>query len=927
MASFLHHCYVIFSLCALFGASSGYIQSVETEFAKLSYEECLLNVTSVSISSGSVPGSILLTETRAFALVLASETTVVGAASSLNTINGGRVAAFAHGSFISGVTESNNLGKLILNLAKWVGKSTDPKIALQSGRSELSDLVTSIFGGLSETPADITDSQVINGELISSNFDILFAQSSHYDTDAEIYALRSFINEGGGIIFYGTSWAFDYPNGFDYEFDYPANIVLSGTGINILGSIDWDYNYPPWVTPPLFPDPLKNNAAYALDVLKNHSLNDILTSLEEEYATDTVVQALEELMDISANLSSFFLSLEELRNSVKSTRSLVYPSPDYTFDVESDSLSTFVVMVENGYAAYLPVGGLEAHPAHVDFPGAVPSSAAKLNDVQVTVRGVYEGLDTNLVYAGAGKDLWTSTGLYHVAGTTLTVTIPSFAVSWGLSVRIGCHTDDLSSKSSLNRMPQISRSWELSKEVTSVGSAFGGLVYIVVPWGLNEGDIDVIISGAVKSLQYVHNVTSPDEWQQSIGTASFGNVNVSQYPPWGEFISDRYVLTLPTEVLLTVEDPFSVMNYWNQVMDAEDFLLGYPSLGWRGDRGRAERMVVDVQISAGWMHSGYPFMAYQSVSSDMVDVEHLLETGEWGPYHELGHNHQHDSFLVMDSTEVSCNFFSAFVQESVNGIPSSGTDSIGCEQEIREYLAAPSYETELANDVWLHLNFFLIIKHAFGWGVIHSTLRSYTDGSDPTDYDSMTSTEKVDPLLYKLSLFSGHDLVNYANAWDYPLSEEGKSAIHDLNLPDWDFDSYISEMEVMMNPRRECYTPSSERFTLVQFNDELLGNNTNMWYYTGYRGFVNVTENNHICQRWDSQTPNSHSYGPDDRKCEGTVGNNYCRTNGEERPWCYTVDGPRWEYCDVPVCDKMPLPMENNLPSCAEFKVVSGYLK
>lgn len=450
-------------------------------------------------------------------------------------------------------------------------------------------------------------------------------------------------------------------------------------------------------------------------------------------------------------------------------------------------------------------------------------------------------------------------------------------------------------------------------------------MYIVLPWGADLADFDVTISGAVRSLQYNHGVTTAVEWQQQIGTAASGNFDTSLYPPWSELVAGKYVMTIQTSVLLTVTDPSAVMDYWEDVVDAEDFLLGYPSLTWRADIGRAERMVVDVQISAGWMHSGYPWMAYDSVSDEMVDVPHLYADGEWGPYHELGHNHQYKSFLVMDSTEMSCNFFSAYVQEFVNGNPIMGTEDYGCEQEIREYLAAPSYDSTLSGDVWMHLYFFLLIKQAFGWGVIQSTLSSYVDGSDSTDYSSFSSVEKVDPFLYKLSVNSGRNLVEYARAWDYPLSDDGAAAIEALGLPGWDYDSFIDVMDETLNPTRECYTPGNERYTLVQYNDPLLGNNTNMWHHSTYRGVVNTTENGYTCQRWDLQTPNEHSYGPESKSCRGTEGgHNYCRTNGESRPWCYTVDGPRWEYCDIPVCEMMTIPVDET-PTCSTFSITSGY--
>ncbi|XP_052681758.1 plasminogen-like [Crassostrea angulata] len=63
-----------------------------------------------------------------------------------------------------------------------------------------------------------------------------------------------------------------------------------------------------------------------------------------------------------------------------------------------------------------------------------------------------------------------------------------------------------------------------------------------------------------------------------------------------------------------------------------------------------------------------------------------------------------------------------------------------------------------------------------------------------------------------------------------------------------------------------------------------------------YWGSKNVTYTGKTCQRWDSQTPHSHSY-PNNSE-------NYCRNpSNHNGTWCYTTDpDSRWEDCDVPKC-------------------------
>ena len=73
-----------------------------------------------------------------------------------------------------------------------------------------------------------------------------------------------------------------------------------------------------------------------------------------------------------------------------------------------------------------------------------------------------------------------------------------------------------------------------------------------------------------------------------------------------------------------------------------------------------------------------------------------------------------------------------------------------------------------------------------------------------------------------------------------------------------------------------------------------------------HKGFANVTVSGLPCQRWDSQSPHSHSYSdpwsfPDATMIEVS---NYCRNPDlEDDLWCFTTTSVRWESCAVPMCN------------------------
>jgi hypothetical protein len=449
--------------------------------------------------------------------------------------------------------------------------------------------------------------------------------------------------------------------------------------------------------------------------------------------------------------------------------------------------------------------------------------------------------------------------------------------------------------------------------MTEIGTAYGGLVYLEVPWGASLGDITVTIAGAVESLVYFHKHTTLSEWIAVVNNSAV----TSTLPPWGELVSDKYVLSLPLADLLQLQNPIEIMDYWDEMIDREDWLLGYPNITgpktWRELNGRAERFVVDVQISAGWMHSGYPVMAYLSVADEQLDIAHLLSDGEWGPYHEFGHNHQWKGYVLPMTTEVGCNFFSVYISESQNHDPDAGRT---CAANIRKYIASPDYAS-LGGQPFLYLAYFMTWKNEFGWTALRNVLSSYPYGDG--SLDSLSSDDRIDPFMIKLSQESGKSIEKWADAWGVPLKNATRQTLR--LLPDWDFEATLNRHENELNPVRECYVPSDMAWTPVHFNDEQLP--AEMWRHSSYRGRVNVTEGGYPCQRWDSQTPNSHSYSPDDYPCDDHT-DNYCRDTGEPRPWCYTVGGPRWQYCNVPVCDGPLVSSITMMPTIAPTPAVTA---
>ena len=410
---------------------------------------------------------------------------------------------------------------------------------------------------------------------------------------------------------------------------------------------------------------------------------------------------------------------------------------------------------------------VRAHPAAADFPGAVPAAAP---DVPVT-------LSIDLAVPR-----WHSTGRYAVPGRAVRARVagapgtPSAAgdAATGLTLRIGAHTDSLRALAAWPRVPEISRAAKLGTEATSLANPFGGLVFVDVPPG-RVGRVEVTIEGAVEAPLFVLGETTPAAWRASIRRRP---------APWAELGTSKVVLCVPSAEVRALDDPEALLRFWDRVLDADADLAGLPH-----ERVAPERYVADVEISAGYMHSGYPIMTHLDAAARMVDLELLSKKGDWGLFHEMGHNHQQPDWTFEGTGEVTCNLFALYVLETVVGIPGTSGHEAFRDRETRtaRYLAdGAKFETWKA-DPFLALFSYVQLREAFGWKPFQAVFaadRTLADAERPR-----TEEQKRDAWMTRFSRAVGKDLGPFFTTWGIPTSAararrpEGPAALDAAGLP------------------------------------------------------------------------------------------------------------------------------------------------
>ncbi len=697
-------------------------------------------------SEDSWPGSMVVHGDTAFPVILdEGHLSVVAAA----RVESGRAVVLGHETHLGGaLSNSGDTDQLMLNAVGWSSATEAPVVGVESGLTQLSSFLSDNGHTVqTATPADL------------DSVDVFFTTTYTEHDEEDFEQIRSFLRNGGGLIAAGHAWYWAYSNEV-VAVNYPGNKMLAEAGITIsTGFTDGGTDQVGDEHPSdLF------HASKALDLILEHLSEEAPLDFEDQvYAADTVALAIDTLP----------LDFEYFdRAQVISETEPVIPSPSSPVTPATMPIESLVVHLDAKFALELPVDELFAHPAADDFPGVVPEDAETVT-VTMDLDGSYEGRDSRYGYSGAGAAVWRSTGLYAPPGEVLTVTISEAATGHGLDALIGCHTDTLWSTESWERSPQITRAYDLDSAETSIASMFGGLIYIRVPGETDAGTVPVTIDGAIHAPFYDHGTTTLDEWQ---------NTQRDHPAPWAELHTDRFVITVPSDEVRTLDDPQSLMAFWDQVLDADAVLAAIDT-----DRVRAERIVTDRQISAGWMHSGYPIMAQLASAPDIVEFAHLQANGDWGVFHELGHNHQWMDWLLPGTTEASVNLWSVYVYEEVLGISRDDAHSALAPNDrqarIEDYLDGGA---DFWNDwnVWTALETYLQLQEVFGWGLYQDLFAEYLE--IPAAQSPSDDQERIDEWVLRSSLAAGADLGPFYLAWGFPVSQGVLDEI--ALLPPWNDD-------------------------------------------------------------------------------------------------------------------------------------------
>lgn len=700
----------------------------------------------------SVPGKIELTSPSAFPLLQDVKGNIISAGGTGE--GGGRVVGFTHGSFLKGgaIMEQESVASFVQNSIRWAGKASAPKVGLHPGAGAME-------GTLSEAGFDVSVLPV--DEIGRSRVSVYCLIGHEAFSEEELETLVSFLEEGNGLVTSTTPWAFGKK--FEPFSTFPGNRLAASAGFAFLPSGTASKDLLAIGSSTGGGETMETGGALATveQLIESHS----------EFSGSRLIKAIESMNTAKLltgdGLVEFLAGLKRLNEAVGP----IIPTKENPIVRGENPLIDAIVDLETHFNETAFPGMMYAIPAASDYPGEVSYRTERVEHSFV-IDGTYRGWLEGRNAAGWQAKEMRPTGIYAPPGEVIEVTLPAKVADEGFEIVIGSYNGHLRNRDSWARYPDWQTSRGVKGAVTAASSGLGGLVTIRVPRAASYDELEVTISGGVRAPLYIHGETDLAEWKSEI----------RDYPaPWAELASDRMIIAIPSEYVRKLDDPDAVMEIWNGFIDSAAELV-------QVDRNeyRAERIIFDRQTSAGSMHSSYPVAAHQDKSAPQaVDAKSLKTEGNWGFFHEYGHNHQHNLWALPGTGETTCNLWSVYIYEEYLGINRNNTHRairpLDRKQRTNAYFeGGATFDPDWS--VWTALEAYLMIQEEFGWEPFQAVFDEY-NRLEPNDRPK-GQQEINDQWVIRLSKACKMNLQPFWATWNLPMTDEVAKALE--GLPAWE---------------------------------------------------------------------------------------------------------------------------------------------
>lgn len=556
--------------------------------------------------------------------------------------------------------------------------------------------------------------------------------------------IQEFVAEGGGLLIGGHVWYWTYVHpDQNYLKENVGNKMLNTMGFSLLSNTIWGGRYKA-------PDPSKSvqhHFRHLLYRFAGHVIEKTHLTEDEEKCLKKLGSQCATFMHLDDNDCCAYTQLVIVLTDILKRTGLPQVSEKSPVTSPEDhlllSVAAEVYKVCPNQDELLPY-------LIKDIP-QLPT----VNNQRITIN----------VNTADGEE-WVSTGLYLSPGMKTYMAIPADIINKGWKVQVGCQTDTLAHEA-LKRAPTVFVRVPITSEMMQVYNLWGGLIYLIAPPKTQVTGAEVVVQVSVPAPYYKSGVTSLADWSSLRSSPA----------PWAELEFENIILTVPSDEIRDLDRLDELAAQWDSIMRAVADLAVIPH-----KFPRKERIICDVQISAGWLHAGYPVMAHTPTAKELVCVNIARTEGMWGPIHELGHNQQRGCWEFPPYTgECTNNLWSVYVHEEVLNVPRGKAQPALTLEERKRCIEKWVRDGRKLSDwsVFVALETYLQLQEKFGWDAFKKVFGAYHKIHDVPD----DNKGKMNLWAETFSKAVGMNLCDFLKCWSWPIEADTEKKLS--NLPSW----------------------------------------------------------------------------------------------------------------------------------------------
>jgi len=266
------------------------------------------------------------------------------------------------------------------------------------------------------------------------------------------------------------------------------------------------------------------------------------------------------------------------------------------------------------------------------FPGYVDPPTDSAISHSVMIRANFEdpdGMNPYFDINGDGTDhALRPTGLYLSPGSIASITVPASLVGQDYYVRVGSHEWDLGIRPIFKRLDRISKIFPIDSTTIEVFNPFGGAISILVPYGADDGIVEVSV---------INGVECPFFSLKPFYTTQDFNAELSKPGPWAVFETDNVMYTIPKHSIVPGQyDLMQTLLDWDTALQGVNSIMARQIIPDKHNM----YMIADITIRHNVYSIGYPMSNTQLTYTNIPGPAYFIDGP--GPndeinFHESGH--------------------------------------------------------------------------------------------------------------------------------------------------------------------------------------------------------------------------------------------------------------------------------------------------